>query len=182
MALLRTSVAVLTALLLAPSVAPTATAAKVPEYDLKAAFLYNFVKFVEWPPGAFTDERTPVTICVFGDDPFGRSLDAVVQGERLGERPLVVQRPDGLDDLGACHVLFVSRSESSRFSEVIAQVRGEPVLTVGDAEGFLPAGGVINFVLAGTNVRFRINAKAAERSGLRLSSKLLRLAMASPGR
>jgi len=156
--------------------------AQAPEYDVKAAFLFNFVKFVEWPADAFAGERAPVTICVFGKDPFGRVLDSVIQGERLGERSLVVRRPDRLDGLDACHVLFVSPSEKDRMTEVLARVEGEPVLTVGDTDGFLRAGGVVNFKLEGTKVRFVIDQGAAERSGLRISSKLLRLAMTPGGR
>jgi hypothetical protein len=150
------------------------------EYELKAAFLFNFVKFVEWPPEAFAGARSPLTICVYGQDPFGASLDGVVRGESLGERSLLVQRPETLDDLRDCHVLFVSRSERQRMPEVLARVEGAPVLTVGDTDGFLRAGGMINFVLEENKVRFLINQEAAERSGLRISSKLLRLAKAAP--
>jgi hypothetical protein len=156
--------------------------AQAPEYDLKAAFLFNFAKFVEWPPDAFSGEPVPLTICVYGEDPFGSTLDAVVQGERVGERSLLVQRPDSLDDLGECHVLFVSRSEKDRLGEVMAHVRGKPVLTVADTDGFLRAGGVINFILEGNKVRFLIDQEAAERSGLAISSKLMRLAVNTGGR
>ena len=161
---------------------PAIARAQAPEYDLKAAFLFNFVKFVEWPADAFAGERAPMTICVYGEDPFGPALDAVVQDERVGERSLLIQRPAGLDGLGGCHVLFVSRSERERMGEVLAKVQGAPVLTVGDADGFLRAGGVINFVLEGGKVRFLIDQAAAERSGLRVSSKLMRLAVNTGGR
>lgn len=156
--------------------------AQAPEYDLKAAFLFNFARFVEWPPTAFAGDRAPLTVCVYGEDPFGPTLDAVVQGERVGERSLLVQRPDSLDDLGECHVLFVCRSEKDRLGKVMAQVAGKPVLTVADTDGFLRAGGTINFILEGSKVRFLINQEAAARSGLRISSKLMRLAVAPGGR
>jgi hypothetical protein len=156
--------------------------AQAPEYDLKAAFLFNFAKFVDWPPNAFAGDRAPLTICVYGQDPFGPTLDAVVQSERVGERSLLVQRPDSLDDLGECHVLFVCRSEKDRLGEVLAQVEGKPVLTVADMDGFLRAGGVINFILEGTKVRFLIDQEAARRSGLEISSKLMRLAVNTGGR
>lgn len=175
MALLRK---VLLLVLLLPGMAR----AQAPEYDLKAAFLFNFAKFVEWPASAFTNERAPLTICVHGEDPFGPTLDAVVQGERLGERSFLVQRPDSLDGLGECHVLFISRSEKDRLARVMAQVEDKPVLTVADMDGFLRAGGVINFVLEGSKVRFLISQEAAERSGLRISSKLMRLAVNPGGR
>jgi len=170
MALLRR--AVLLFLLL-----PGAASAAAPEYDLKAAFLFNFAKFVEWPENAFSGDRAPLTICVYGEDPFGSVLDNVVQNERVGERSLLVQRPDSLDDLGECHVLFVCRSEKGQLGEVMSQIKGKPVLTVSDTDGFLRAGGVINFILEGTKVRFLIDQEAAERSGLRISSKLMRLAV-----
>jgi hypothetical protein len=127
-------------------------------------------------------ERAPLTICVYGENPFGRSLDMVVQGERVGERSLLVQRPDRLDDLGECHVLFVSRSEKDRLRDVMAEVEGKPVLTVADTDGFLRAGGVINFILEGNKVRFLIDQEAAGRSGLQISSKLMRLAVNTGGR
>lgn len=155
---------------------PAAAAAQAPEYDLKAAFLFNFVKFVEWPPHAFASDRAPVNLCVHGRDPFGAILDKVVEGEKVGERSLVVRRP-GLDELDGCHVLFVSRSEAERMDAVLARIGGKPVLTVADSDGFLQAGGAINFVLEGSKVRFLIDPKAAERNGLRISSRLLRLAM-----
>lgn len=156
--------------------------AQAPEYDLKAAFLFNFAKFVEWPASAFAGERAPLTVCVYGEDPFGATLDAVVQGERVGERSFLVQRPDSVDDLGECHVLFVSRSEKDRLRDVMAEVEGKPVLTVADTDGFLRAGGVINFILEGSKVRFLIDQEAAGRSGLRISSKLMRLAVNTGGR
>ncbi len=170
MALLRKALIVLL-LLAAP------LGAQAPEYDLKAAFLFNFAKFVEWPASAFSGPRAPLTVCVYGEDPFGPSLDLVVQNERVGERSLLVQRPDSVDDLGECHVLFISRSAKDRLREVMAEVEGKPVLTVADTDGFLRAGGVINFVLEGSKVRFLIDQEAAGRSGLQISSKLMRLAV-----
>lgn len=149
------------------------------EYELKAAFLYNFVKFVDWPQDAFAGPRSPLTICVYGEDPFGSSLDAAVRGESLGERSLLVQRPAALDELRGCRVLFVSRSERQRMPEVLSRIEGAPVLTVSDTDGFLRAGGIINFVLEENKVRFLINQDGAERSRLRISSKLLRLAKGS---
>lgn len=161
---------------------PGAARAQAPEYDVKAAFLFNFVKFVEWPPTAFAGDRAPLTICVYGEDPFGRTLDALVVGERAGERGLLVRRPDSLAALEGCHILFVCRSEKDRLGEVLEQVQGTPVLTVGDTDGFLRAGGVINFILEGSKVRFLIDQAAAERNGLRISSKLMRLAVNTGGR
>ncbi len=167
------------ALLLALLFVPVAGAQEL-EYQLKAAFLFNFVKFVEWPADAFAGEKSPLTICVYGADPFGGTLDNLVRGESVAGRGLIVQRPESSADLRDCHVLFVSRSERSRLGEVLPRVQGKPVLTVGDTDGFLKAGGVINFVLEENKVRFVIEPEAAERNRLKISSKLLRLAKPSP--
>lgn len=166
-------------LILALLFVPTAGAQEL-EYPIKAAFLFNFVKFVEWPADAFAGEKSPLAICVYGADPFGDTLDNVVRGETVAGRGLIVQRPESLADLRDCHVLFVSRSERSRLAEVLPRVQGKPVLAVGDTDGFLKAGGVINFVLEENKVRFQIDAAAAERNRLKISSKLLRLAKPSP--
>lgn len=149
------------------------------EYDVKAAFLYNFVKFVEWPAGAFAEERSPVEICVYGGDPFGRSLDDVIKGEAVQGRGLSIRRPASATGLDGCHVLFIAAVERERVAEALAAVGGRPVLTVGDSDGFLRAGGMINFVLDEGRVRFRINEEVARRARLTISSKLLRLAQAS---
>lgn len=168
------------ALVLLAMLAPTARAQDAyREYDVKAAFLYNFVKFVEWPAAAFRDDRSPIEICVYGTDPFGQSLEGVVKGESVGGRGLVIRRPASPGAFEGCHVLFVAASERERTSEVLAAVAGRPVLTVADSDGFLPAGGMINFVLDEGRVRFRINQPAAERVHLTISSKLLRLATTS---
>jgi YfiR/HmsC-like len=179
MAFLRRVLVVLLGLLALPVSAQEVPSPAPLEYELNAAFLYNFVKFVEWPPDAFAGPRSPLTICVYGENPFGSSLDGAVRGESLGERSLLVQRPAALDELRDCKVLFVSRSERQRMPEVLSQIEGAPVLTVSDTDGFLRAGGIINFVLEENKVRFLINQDAAERSRLRISSKLLRLAKGS---
>jgi hypothetical protein len=167
-------------LVLALALPGAVVAAQELEYQLKAAFLFNFVKFVEWPAEAFAGERSPLTICVYGADPFGDTLDNVVRGETVGERGLIVQRPESPGELRDCHVLFVSRSEKERMPEILSHVEGAPVLTVADTDGFLKAGGIINFVLEDNKVRFLINPEAAERNRLKVSSKLLRLARSAP--
>jgi len=145
------------------------------EYDVKAAFLYNFTKFVEWPSAALTDDRGALRLCVLGEDPFGRSLQEVAS-EEIAARKLTLLRAARLNDPAACQVLFISRTERRRLPALLAAVRDEPVLTVADTEGFLEQGGIINFVLDGSRVRFEINQEAAQRAGLKISSKLMRLA------
>ena len=171
------ALALLAALLVLPAKAGAQQGA-YQEYDVKAAFLYNFTKFVEWPPDAFESPDSPMAICVFGDDPFGESLDAVVRGETLNGRRLEVRRTRSLQDLRDCHTLFVPGAERERFAEVFSALRDASVLTVGEVDGFLPQGGVIRFVVDQGRVRFEVNLDAAERSRLKLSSKLLRLARA----
>jgi len=149
------------------------------EYGLKAAFLFNFAKFVDWPPAAF-EPAAPFTLCVFGDDPFGAVLDSTVAGEAVAGRPIAVRRGTRIADLKGCHILFVSRAERGRLPEVLAAVRGGNALTVGESDGFLADGGMIRFYLEANKVRFAVNLAAVERSPLKISSKLLRLARVSP--
>ena len=146
------------------------------EYEIKAAFLYNFAKFVEWPPSAFTDPKQPLSVCVFGRDPFGHSLEEAMDGKSVGNRPVILGRARQLADLAGCHVVFVSALESPRLVEILGGMRGHNILLVGESEGFASAGGIIQFVLEQNRVRFAINPDAANRAGLKISSKLLALA------
>ncbi|HSS77572.1 MAG TPA: YfiR family protein [Thermoanaerobaculia bacterium] len=167
------AVAVLTALLAVPAAADAEVA--VSEYDVKAAFLFNFTKFVEWPSAAFTDEHSPLRICVLGENPFGKTLRVLAEEEAAGRRLSVIHL-DKLTSLETCHVLFVSRSERDRLPQALAAVHSAPVLTVGDTAGFIDQGGMINFILEGSKVRFDVNQEAAERAGIKISSRLLALA------
>lgn len=151
-----------------------ASAAAPTEYQVKAVFLFNFSQFVDWPPAAFARPRSPITICVLGHDPFGAALDDIVQGEIVNGRPLEVQRYRTVEELGDCHILFIDRSEQSRFGEILAQLDGRSVLTVGDVDGFARRGGMIRFVTVGNKIRLRVNLDAAQAAGLTISSKLLR--------
>lgn len=173
------ALAVVAALLAAPGAATAQVTAS--ESDVKAAFLYNFTKFVEWPPAAFADARSPLKICVLGEDPFGKTLRALVN-EEVGGRPLSLLRLDNLSNPAACHVLFISRSEKNRLPQILAALGDAPVLTVGDTPELFAQGGIINFILEGSKVRFEINQEAAERVGIRISSKLLALARRVKGR
>ncbi|HYH45974.1 MAG TPA: YfiR family protein [Thermoanaerobaculia bacterium] len=146
------------------------------EHEVKAAFLYNFAKFVEWPAASFPDATAPLTLCIHGPDPFGPFLDRLVQGERVGRRPLVIERSRPVERLRGCHVLFVAGSEHERYGELLDGLEGASVLTVGDRPGFLTAGGLFRFLLVDGKVRFEANLPAIERSSLTVSSKLLRVA------
>jgi len=144
------------------------------EYQVKAAFLMNFTKFVEWPPSAFRDSSQPITICVYGEDPFGAALDQVIEGENVAGRRLAVERLRRPAAPKTCHVLFISRSE--RDASAIVASAGPGVLTVSDRDGFLHDGGVIAFVLQARHVRFDISLRAAAKASLVISSRLLNVA------
>lgn len=156
------------------SVAPT-LAAPADEYAVKAAFLLNFSRFVEWPEGAFPAADAPLRICVLGDDPFGAVLDRTVAGEVVSGRTVTIARSAEPVELRDCQVVFVSRSERPRLDAVFDELSGAPILTVGEVEGFAGRGGSINFFLESHRVRFEVNPGAASRAGLRISSELLRL-------
>jgi hypothetical protein len=168
--------ATLATLLLATATRP-ALAASPLEVAIKATDLYKFAAFVEWPPSAFAGPSDPAVVCVEGDDPFGPVLDQAARGQKLGERPIVVMRLDHVDRGAPCHILFVAPSRRQPAAEALDRVRGQPVLTVTDEAGDPNARGMIDFVLKGDRVRFRIDPRMAERSGLQISSKLLSLAV-----
>ncbi len=147
-----------------------------PEYQVKAVFLFNFAQFVEWPSRAFAAAQAPLVIGVLGEDPFGPYLDDLVRGERIGERPLRVERYARAADVGACHVLFVSRSEADRLGAIVTALGHQPVLTISDADTFIRSGGMVRLVTDGGKIRLRINLDAAKASDLTISSKIMRLA------
>jgi hypothetical protein len=163
------------ALGLALALAVPAAASDTPnlEYDVKAAFLLNFTRFVEWPASA---RGEPLRVCVFRADPFGGALRQTLEGEHAHGRPLTSALIGSPADLTACDVVFVPESESGQAPDVLRALRGHAVLTIGESPEFLQHGGIFNFVVERDRVRFDINAAAADRSGLRISSKLLRLA------
>jgi hypothetical protein len=146
------------------------------EYQIKAAFLYNFSQFVEWPAGAFPNAQAPLIIGVIGDDPFGSYLDDLVKGEKVNNHPLVVQRFRRVDEIKSCHVLFVSRSEAKQVDQILSNLRSRNILTVGDFEDFAQRGGMIRFITENNKIRFRINVGVAKVAKLTISSKLLRAA------
>jgi uncharacterized protein DUF4154 len=146
------------------------------EYQVKAAFLYNFAKFVEWPSSSFSDASTPLRICIFGQDPFGQELQNIANEKIVNGRKLSVSQVADLQTAKACQILFIASSEKAQLKQVLESLRGSGALTVGDIKGFVEAGGMINFVLENQRVRFEVNRKAAEQAGLKVSSKLLNIA------
>jgi len=151
------------------------------ESQIKAVFLFNFAQFLEWPPRAFPEPRAPIVIGVLGDDPFGPFLDGLVQGEKIGERPILVRRYRQAADAGECHILFISRSEAGRISGILSQLKGRSVLTVADMEGFAVRGGMVRFATVNGKIQLRVNVAAARASELTISARLLAHAFIVPG-
>jgi len=148
---------------------------RVEEYQVKAAFLYNFAKFVQWPAGAFQNPSEPIAICVLGQDPFGRSLEDTVTGRTIDGRPLTVRNISNIAQSARCHILFVSSAEHKKSAPVLNEIKTPGVLTIGESSDSVAGGAVINFRLESGKVRFDIDIEAAEREKLRISSRLLSL-------
>ena len=146
------------------------------EYQVKAAFLFNFAKFVEWPPESFAGETSPLVIGILGDSPFGGDLERIIQNKTINNRLIVIKPLSSLAEAKNCHILFISTSEKKRLAEIFDSLRGISVLTVSETDGFTEAGGMINFDWEGKKIRFQINDEAAKKAKLKISSKLLRLA------
>ncbi len=163
------------------------------EYKIKAAFLYNFIKFVEWPKGEIGDSNEPITIGILGKCPFENAFE-LLKDKQAKNRKVVIKRFKGFKELKnsspndkaelqriinairKCHVLFICSCQKEELKEAIDSVKNHSVLTVGEVKGFLETGGVINFLMEENKVRFEINLAAAKRAELKISSKLLRLA------
>lgn len=149
------------------------------EYQAKASFVYNFILFTDWPDDVFSDNGN-FNLCVLSPDPFGRILDALA-GERATGHPIAIKRLGSAETAteARCHLVFVSAAHRPS-TELLKNVSGHGVLTVGEASGFADRGGVINLVEDRGRLRFEVNRRAAERAGLRLSSRLLNLAVERP--
>lgn len=167
-------IAILAALALLARPASATEASK--EYALKAAFLYNFTKFVTWPESCFADGDRPLLIGVVGRNPFGRDLVNAVRSRLVDGRALAVAEVRSLDEAKRVHVLFFPATEDAAVRVLIAALRDKPVLTVGETKAFREAGGMIAFVVERDKLRFAIDSRSAEEAGLRISSQLLKLA------
>lgn len=153
-----------------------AQASPTTEYQLKAASLFNFAKFVDWPVGAFSSNRAPINLCVFGDDPFGSALDKIIFEKRIDGREIVVFRKRRIGDLRACQIVFVSRSEDKVLAEILTGLKGALALVVGETADFAARGGEIQFYMDDNKVRFCVNMDAVQRARITISAKLLALA------
>lgn len=169
-------------LVLAGMLLPSALAAAgVGESDVKAAFILNFIKFVEWPTSAFSSPEDPILLSVVGKDPVGDSIDEL-SGKTASGRKVVVRKARDLASIERCHVLFVGASEKSALAPVLGAVQRWPVLTVGDFEGFAGRGGTIGFIRQDSRIGFEINEESARKAGLKVNAKLLYLGKSVRGR
>jgi len=187
---IRTLVIIAAAYFWATSAAPVRGDELQLEYKVKAAFLYNFLKFVDWPAERMADSNEPITIGIIGKDPFRDAFESI-KDKKIRDRKVAVRRFKGLkqleesdpnqtrrqyDALRKCHLLFVCPSEERNVRKILKIVRDHPVLTVGDTRGFLEAGGVLNFLTENDKLRFEINIAVAEQAKLKIRAQLLRLA------
>jgi len=158
----------------AQSDAPVRTAPT--EYEVKAAFLYNFARFVEWPADTFRNAQEPFVIAVLGRDPFGAVLDGTVSGKTVLGRRIEVHRASRVEEARDAQIVFVCASERATMPVLLKALERPGLLTVGEVDGFAEQGGAINFTMQGRKVRFEINPTTAEQARLKMSSQLLKLA------
>ncbi len=147
------------------------------EYRLKAAFLYNFTKFVDWPPGRFPSADSPIVIGILGENPFGEELETIVRDRRVNGRTLAVRLVATADEAASVHILFVGAGQEAGLPAMLELLRRNNVLTVGEAPDFAVLGGIITFVLDGDKIRFAIDLSSGKRAGVALRAQLLNLAI-----
>ena len=149
---------------------------KAPEYRIKAAFLYNFTLYTEWPAASFEKSDSPIVLTIAGDDPFGGELDAAIHGKTVRGRPIEIHRVAQAADVSPCHILFLTSAQARNLPQVLRRFEVLPPLTVGETEDFTSVGGAIRFFIEGNKVRFEVNTDAVARARVKMSSKLLSLA------
>jgi hypothetical protein len=162
---------VLCALLLPAHLARSQTPST--EVKLKAACLFNFARYTEWPASALPKTNSPIVIVVLGEDPFGDVLDKTVEGRFIENHPVIIFRTHSAEEATCGNIVFVSSSENGRLDSIFPALNGRPLLTVGNAPSFLKAGGMVHFLIEQDSVRFNIDRDAAERVGLRIRSRML---------
>ena len=172
--------AVVSGFLMAGAV-PCVAGDAAPEYRIKAAFLINFASFVEWPATAFASADAHLVFCILGRDPFDGALDQIANGKTINGRPLLIQRTSLPGELRSCHVVFFPTTQTRGYSEIADGLAGLSILMVGEMSGFAERGGMINFVIEDGHVRFEVNPSAVLRGHLKVSSKLLQLAIIAGG-
>jgi YfiR/HmsC-like len=162
--------------LVAIAIVPSSAVTEPTEYQIKSAFLYNFAKYVRWPNQDAPNSSDSFGICILGTDPFGPYLDSILTDKSMNSMKLEVKRISRVQDATGCQILFISSSEENRLVPDLAALKGKSVLTVGEMPHFAEQGGMIQFIVRESMVRFEINLGAADRAGLAISSQLLKLA------
>lgn len=147
------------------------------EYQIKAAFLFNFTQFVDWPEASLPEDTTPIVIGILGKDPFGSYLEETVRNEKIKNHPLVVQRFQTVADITTCHILYITvKDKKDDLRKIFNALQSKNILTVGDANNFARQGGMVRFYTEDNRIRIRINLNAVKDTELIISSKLLKLA------
>jgi hypothetical protein len=165
-------------LLFAALHSPSLSAAASKEYQLKAAFLYNFTKFTEWPVARLPEPDSPIVIGVFRSNPFEAELENAVKNRKVNGREIIVKTVESVQTAKATHLLFIPAAEDEGLNDLLPALRTEGILTVGESSAFAKLGGILTFALEGDKLRFEINMDAADRAGLRVSAQLQKLAKA----
>jgi len=174
---LQFSIAALTVLLFIGGVRWVSAQSNISsEYQVKAAFLFHFAQFVDWPPEAFKDAGAPLTYCTVGEDPFRGALDASMSGKTIDGRPVRVLHFKLGQEVQTCQILFLGAPEKKSLAATLVNLGASPVLTVGESQNFIEQGGMIGFLWEDNKVHFEINLEAAERAKLKISARLLTLA------
>ena len=146
------------------------------EYQVKAAFLFNFTQFVEWPSTDLPQNGTTLVIGILGENPFGKYLDEMISGETANGHPLIVHVYKDVEEIKTCHILFINLPQNNKLKEALAALKGRSILTVSDKNNFIHQGGMIRFVTKQNKIQIRINPERAKDAGLVISSKLLSVA------
>ncbi|HKC68067.1 MAG TPA: YfiR family protein [Bacteroidia bacterium] len=146
------------------------------EYQVKAAFVFNFTQFVEWSSQSFTTPQTSAVIGILGKDPFGNYLQETITGETINKHPLVIQHFNSVDDVNNCQVLFINISDKNQLRAILQKLKGKNILTISDVNGFAKMGGIVRLYTKDDKINIQINLEAAKEENLLISSKLLKLA------
>lgn len=146
------------------------------EYEIKAAFIYNFAKFVEWPEDTFTDAKAPLVLGIVGSSPIGAALESL-ENKTVRGRQLIIQQVAAQNNLSQCHMIYICESEKSDMNRILEHLGSQPVLTISDIQNFVATGGHINLVIRQNKIRFIINSIAAKKANLKISSRLLKLSI-----
>lgn len=173
----RRVIAALIVLQLCLLISTNPASAQTSEYTMKAVYLERFSRFIDWPESAGIDDTSrPFIVTVIGENPFGESLEAVFENQKILKKRVVVTTVDSVEQVDSCHLLFVAASEEDAIEHIVEEIRGKGILTIGDTEGFAEKGILINLYLADGKVRFEINETAVKESDFTISYHLMRMA------